>query len=178
MVVGGLVGSTETEVETKIPILGDLPLIGNLFRGRRKRARRTNLVLFITPHIINSDEDMAEVMRVKAAQRSEFMRRFYGKSVEEQAHELDDLLRYSMNVDGQESPYLRAVTGLNDDQPSDGPTPDGPTPDGPTPDDDGAGPSALDAATQEDIQLALPVPATPVAPRVSPADAPAPAEVP
>ena len=49
-------------VETKVPILGDLPLIGNLFRGSRKTARRTNLIIFLTPHIIDSQEDIEEII--------------------------------------------------------------------------------------------------------------------
>jgi general secretion pathway protein D len=97
MVLGGLVGSTDSESESKIPILGDLPLIGALFRNRSKTIRRTNLMVFLTPHIIDDEEDMAEVMRVKEAQRQEFMRRFYGKSEDEQMQELQRLLQYSMN---------------------------------------------------------------------------------
>ncbi|NCG20199.1 MAG: type II secretion system secretin GspD, partial [Rhodobacterales bacterium] len=39
VVLGGLVGTTDTEVETKFPILGDLPLLGALFRGKRTTTR-------------------------------------------------------------------------------------------------------------------------------------------
>jgi general secretion pathway protein D len=106
MVLGGLVGSTESEVETKVPILGDLPLIGNLFRGSRKTARRTNLLIFLTPHIIDSQDDIQEVMRIKMAQRAEFERRFYGKSQAEQEEALQDLLSYSMNFPDRESEYI------------------------------------------------------------------------
>lgn len=97
MVLGGLVGSTNSESESKIPILGDLPLIGALFRNSSKTIRRTNLMVFLTPHIIDDEEDMAEVMRVKEAQRQEFMRRFYGKNEDEQMQELQRLLQFSMN---------------------------------------------------------------------------------
>jgi general secretion pathway protein D len=97
MVLGGLVGSTDSETESKIPILGDIPLLGALFRSRTKTVRRTNLMVFLTPHIIDDEEDMMEVMRVKEAQRQEFMRRFYGKSEDEQMVELQRLLQFSMN---------------------------------------------------------------------------------
>jgi hypothetical protein len=106
MVLGGVVGSTESEVETKVPILGDLPLIGNLFRGSRNTARRTNLLIFLTPHIIDSQDDIEEVMRIKMAQRSEFERRFYGKSQAEQEEALQDLLSYSMNFPDRDSEYV------------------------------------------------------------------------
>jgi type II secretory pathway component GspD/PulD (secretin) len=105
VVLGGLMGSTETNVETKVPILGDLPLIGTFFRGSRTQARRTNLMIFLTPHIIDDNEDIAEVMAVKEAQRQEFLRRFYGKTQEQQAQELERLLRFSMNQVGEESEW-------------------------------------------------------------------------
>jgi general secretion pathway protein D len=103
VVLGGLVGSTETEAESKIPILGDLPLIGAFFRSSTSKARRTNLMVFLTPHIIDDEQDMVEVMRIKEAQRQEFVRRFYGKSREEQIKEMGNLLQYSMNAVDQPS---------------------------------------------------------------------------
>jgi general secretion pathway protein D len=109
MVLGGLVGTTETVVETKIPILGDLPLIGTLFRGQRTQARRSNMIVFLTPHIIDDSEDMAEIMRIKVAQREEFLRRFYGKSQEEQTQALQELLGYSMNWPNEVSAYREQI---------------------------------------------------------------------
>jgi general secretion pathway protein D len=105
VVLGGLIGNTDTEVESKIPLLGDLPLLGVLFRGRRTVSRKTNLLIFLTPHVIDGPEDLEEVYRVKVAQRNEFVRRFYGKSKEEQERELAKLLQYSMNVVDQPSVY-------------------------------------------------------------------------
>ncbi|MCK6502852.1 type II secretion system secretin GspD [Myxococcota bacterium] len=105
VVIGGLIGSTDTQVETKIPILGDLPLIGNLFRGKRDVSRKTNLLIFLTPHIIEEPADLEEVYRIKWAQREEFIRRFYGKSREEQEAQIQDLLRFSMNRIDEPSPW-------------------------------------------------------------------------
>ena len=97
VVLGGLVGATDTEVETKFPILGDVPIIGALFRGRRVGSRKTNLMIFLTPHIIDDDRDMLEVQRIKEAQRQEFLRRFYGKSKDTYLAEMRALLRFSKN---------------------------------------------------------------------------------
>jgi len=105
VVLGGLIGTTDTQVESKIPLLGDLPLIGTLFRGRRTVSRKTNLLIFLTPHVIDDPEDLEEVYRVKVAQRNEFIRRFYGKSVEDQQQEMADLMQYSMNVVDRPSVY-------------------------------------------------------------------------
>jgi len=105
VVIGGLIGSTDTEVETKVPILGDLPLIGNLFRGKKNDSRKTNLLIFLTPHIIDDPADLEEVYRIKWAQREEFLRRFYGKSPEQQETEMENLLRFSMNRVDEPSPW-------------------------------------------------------------------------
>ncbi len=105
IVIGGLIGNTQTEVETKIPVLGDIPLIGVLFRGKRNSERKTNLLIFLTPHVINEPADLEEVYRVKVAQREEFLKRFYGKSRDEQEEQLNALLRGSMNLIDEPSMY-------------------------------------------------------------------------
>ncbi|MBN1336856.1 MAG: type II secretion system secretin GspD [Deltaproteobacteria bacterium] len=109
VVIGGLISTTETEVETKIPVLGDLPLVGAIFRGTRKQSRKTNLLIFLTPHVIGEPEDLEEVYRVKVAQRNEFIRRFYGKSREQQEEELEDLLQGSMNLVDEPSLYRTKI---------------------------------------------------------------------
>lgn len=109
VVLGGLVGTTETESEVKIPVLGDIPLIGALFRGTTRTSRRSNLLIFLTPHIIEDEEDMLEIMRVKEAQFREFRRRFFGRSREEAYSQMQDLLQYSMNVVDRESMYRGSI---------------------------------------------------------------------
>jgi general secretion pathway protein D len=55
MVIGGVIIDDKTEVEQKIPLLGDLPLVGWLFRSTNQSNRKVNLYTFITPHIIGDD---------------------------------------------------------------------------------------------------------------------------
>ena len=105
IVIGGLMQEVETESESKVPILGDIPLLGALFRSKIKRKRKTNLLIFLTPHVIDDPEDLQEVYRIKMLQRQEFIRRFYGKSADQQANELNELLSYSMNLPEQPSEY-------------------------------------------------------------------------
>jgi general secretion pathway protein D len=105
IVIGGLIGTTQTRVATKVPILGDLPLIGVLFRGKADDERKTNLLIFLTPHVINEPADLEEVYRVKMLQRQEFMRRFYGKSRDEQQAELGKIMSWSMNQVDEVSKY-------------------------------------------------------------------------
>ena len=110
IVIGGLMQEVETEAESKVPILGDLPLIGALFRNKKKTKRKTNLLIFLTPHVIDGPEDLQEVYRIKMLQREEFMRRFYGKTAQQQHDELNSLVRYSMNLPDTPSVYRDRVS--------------------------------------------------------------------
>lgn len=56
LVIGGMINESETKVVTKIPILGDLPLIGPLFRSSSTKKAKSELVIMITPKILNDDE--------------------------------------------------------------------------------------------------------------------------
>ncbi|KPL25667.1 MAG: hypothetical protein AMJ75_00120 [Phycisphaerae bacterium SM1_79] len=68
VVIGGLMRDDKENVERKIPLLGDIPLIGGLFRVDRDRTQKTNLLLFITPHVLTDKEDLVEITRLKQRQ--------------------------------------------------------------------------------------------------------------
>lgn len=53
IVIGGIYQEETREGQTKVPILGDLPLLGNLFKKRSKGDSRTELLIFLTPKIIS-----------------------------------------------------------------------------------------------------------------------------
>lgn len=57
IVLGGLIGDNYTDGSSKIPLLGDLPLIGGLFRYDNKSRTRTNLMVFIRPSVLRNNED-------------------------------------------------------------------------------------------------------------------------
>ena len=61
VVVGGLIEQTDTEVSEKVPVLGDLPVLGNLFRSKGTQLERTNLMVFIRPTIIRNREEARDV---------------------------------------------------------------------------------------------------------------------
>ncbi len=65
VVIGGLIqDDTETVVE-KVPILGDLPLVGVLFRAERERVQKTNLLLFITPKVLADETSLTQMTEDK-----------------------------------------------------------------------------------------------------------------
>ena len=57
VVLGGIINNTVTATRSKIPFLGDLPLIGNLFRSTSKDNAKTELLVFLTPHVVRSAEE-------------------------------------------------------------------------------------------------------------------------
>jgi len=52
VVIGGIYESTETDGETKVPFLGDVPVLGNLFKTRNREANKSELLVFITPKVV------------------------------------------------------------------------------------------------------------------------------
>ncbi len=57
IILGGLIQESESETINKIPILGSIPLIGRLFRNKSTNLNRSELVIFITPHVFYGDEN-------------------------------------------------------------------------------------------------------------------------
>ena len=52
VVIGGIFESNESDSETKVPLLGDMPIVGNLFKSRTKSSNKSELLVFITPKMI------------------------------------------------------------------------------------------------------------------------------
>ncbi len=59
--IGGLVKDNITSSVSKIPVLGDIPVLGALFRQTNKTKNKINLVIFLTPHIIRTPEELQKV---------------------------------------------------------------------------------------------------------------------
>ena len=64
VVLSGLIREDEATIVSKVPLLGDIPLLGWLFRSTSKTKKRTNLLIFVTPTIV-TDHDMAEKERAR-----------------------------------------------------------------------------------------------------------------
>jgi len=52
VVMGGLIGEDETVSESKVPLLGDIPVLGYLFKNKTRQKVKRNLFIFVTPHIL------------------------------------------------------------------------------------------------------------------------------
>jgi len=77
VVIGGLMRDTKLVTHTKIPLLGDLPVLGFLFRNSDTSTAKTNLLLILTPYVITSQEDLRKVFTRKMNERQEFLDRYF-----------------------------------------------------------------------------------------------------
>lgn len=66
VILGGLSQKQYDDRETKVPILGDLPLLGRLFRGHNRSEVTSDLVIFITPHLLTPEGRLADEAQEKA----------------------------------------------------------------------------------------------------------------
>ena len=66
VVIGGLIRDNVTSTTSKVPLLGDIPLLGWLFKFKNTRVEKTNLMIFITPYIIKNESEAEDITRRKA----------------------------------------------------------------------------------------------------------------
>jgi len=59
VVIGGLMQESKADTVSKIPFLGDIPLLGYLFKRTIKSNANTELIIFLTPHIIQAPGEVA-----------------------------------------------------------------------------------------------------------------------
>jgi general secretion pathway protein D len=76
VVIGGLVAHRITNAETKVPLLGDIPILGYLFKSTKKTTQKTNLLIFLTPYIIKDQKDLKAIYERKLRDRREFLERY------------------------------------------------------------------------------------------------------
>ncbi len=67
VVIGGLISNQSTNQDNKIPILGDIPLLGNVFKRTVKQTAKTELLIFLTPHVVQQPEDLAKLTESERA---------------------------------------------------------------------------------------------------------------
>ncbi|MDN7126975.1 general secretion pathway protein GspD [Pseudidiomarina sp. 1ASP75-14] len=66
ILLGGLISENNSSGDSKVPLLGDIPLLGNLFKSEKESNEKTELVIFITPRIIERTEQWEEIRKTIA----------------------------------------------------------------------------------------------------------------
>lgn len=81
-VIGGLMHNRATTIDNKVPFLGDIPILGWLFKNRASETERKSLALIITPYIIKTDDDYKKIVDRKLKEREEFANLYYGGKIQ------------------------------------------------------------------------------------------------
>jgi general secretion pathway protein D len=74
IVIGGLFRDDADASVQKVPCIGDIPLLGKLFSRTQDNTRKTNLVIFLTPHIVRTAEDMKRIKEQVGDHHQQFKR--------------------------------------------------------------------------------------------------------
>lgn len=87
-ILGGLMKEQDIESVTKVPLLGDIPILGWLFKSRTIIKDKTNMVVFLTPKIVRSPTDNNAIVSKKLDERIDFIKAQggvdpYGKKMDE-----------------------------------------------------------------------------------------------
>jgi general secretion pathway protein D len=77
VVIGGLTRDEYVTSREKVPILGDLPVLGFLFRRSTVEKRKANLLLILTPYVIREQADLRRIFERKMQERQEFLDRYF-----------------------------------------------------------------------------------------------------
>lgn len=72
--IGGLASEQESTVKSKVPLLGDIPFLGTLFRSTAKKKSKRNLLVLLTPYVLNSSAEARRLTQRKLHERDAFLR--------------------------------------------------------------------------------------------------------
>ena len=75
IVLGGLIKDSVSETTNKVPFLGDIPILGYLFKQTSKTITKQNLLVILTPYIIKDPNDLRRLFERKIRERKEFLER-------------------------------------------------------------------------------------------------------
>jgi general secretion pathway protein D len=109
-VLGGLMQDDDQESVTKVPVLGDIPIIGWLFKGKTAQRNKKNLIVFITPKIIRNSQDSSDIVDQKLNERIDFIQQGM-KGRDPYGYELDRLPRKKVSEVEREEYIDNTPTG-------------------------------------------------------------------
>ncbi|MFQ3586844.1 MAG: secretin N-terminal domain-containing protein [Fimbriimonadaceae bacterium] len=80
IILGGIIRNTVNSTTNKIPLLGDIPILGNLFKSTSNTRAKTELLVFLTPRIVRTPEDAQKLRDQQTQQMSPSSRRELGNA--------------------------------------------------------------------------------------------------
>ncbi len=73
VVIGGLMSESTSDSIKKVPLLGDIPILGWLFKSRSQQTEKRNLLIFLTPHLVRDPEELFELQQAKSLEMIGFL---------------------------------------------------------------------------------------------------------
>jgi general secretion pathway protein D len=89
VVIGGLMQEREDTTVRKVPVFGDVPLLGHLFKSTKRAKRKTNLVIMLTPYIVKDQLELQAIRERKLREATEFTRSVRGLAAMEYQPRID-----------------------------------------------------------------------------------------
>jgi general secretion pathway protein D len=89
VVIGGLMSDRTTSSESKVPLLGDIPVLGYLFKYKTKTKKKTNLLVLLTPSVVKNQMDIEKIVERRVREQHEFVRSFSSLSAQNYRPEVD-----------------------------------------------------------------------------------------
>src|SRR3990167_2374314 len=62
IVIGRLVQDRESVIQNRVPVLGNIPVLGNLFKFKQRESQKINLLILLTPRIVENEQDMQRIL--------------------------------------------------------------------------------------------------------------------
>ncbi len=106
VVIGGLMEDNKTETRKKIPILGDIPLLGMAFRRTEKSNTKTELLIFLTPYVVNGPEELIDVSEQEKNRAELIPKTFTGREMDKYVEPVDR--EEQTNTESPEEPSTEA----------------------------------------------------------------------
>ncbi len=105
MVIGGLIRDNVTSSESKVPFLGDIPILGWLFKSKTTSIDKTNLMIFITPYIIKNENEAGDLTKRKNDDLEKFRKEYH---IEKKGTEPVILMPKTGEAAGQPAPGIKS----------------------------------------------------------------------
>jgi len=100
IVIGGMIMDNKNKTVDKIPILGDIPLLGVLFQTKSTKKEKINLLIFITPRVVKTTQQVADLTKFKRRQMKEIDKRMTEVEDETAAAEYEYRARERAKIKG------------------------------------------------------------------------------
>ena len=117
VVIGGLMRDKLNDSVSKIPILGDIPLLGWLFRAQSTTTEKTNLLIFLTPHIVRQYETVRTILDKKLKERDDFIENNAGGN-DPLRNQRDEMIRNLPDIQELKNRKSQTAVTIDDDKPA------------------------------------------------------------